>query len=258
MLTIASWSTTFICNRSKQTVSQTLIPFCFFLVEFFCLFVYLFVGLLSIKYLIQQKLCNIDSRVWSGWSNSFCLSDEFLFPDGAKSGIQQSVHEPARTPRPSIPSWKHGHRHECSQHEWASNGNEPTQGPRHGAFWGTRSKNASARLCRSSGSGHGYAGHKKTVPRGGEWIQQCHLKYVAPLLYAECMSRSLIPQPNYGGQQYGPNNQFPNQQGQYPTPNASRPLPSPNYPGPRMPGQQLQGQYPPPSGAMGQYYKVQC
>uniref|UniRef100_A0A3B4H064 Zinc finger MIZ domain-containing protein 1-like n=1 Tax=Pundamilia nyererei TaxID=303518 RepID=A0A3B4H064_9CICH len=62
-------------------------------------------------------------------------------------------------------------------------------------------------------------------------------------------------EPNYGGQQYGPNNQFPNQQGQYPTPNASRPLPSPNYPGPRMPGQQLQGQYPPPSGAIGQYYK---
>uniref|UniRef100_A0A671XGR0 Zinc finger MIZ-type containing 1 n=1 Tax=Sparus aurata TaxID=8175 RepID=A0A671XGR0_SPAAU len=62
-------------------------------------------------------------------------------------------------------------------------------------------------------------------------------------------------EPNYGGQQYGPNSQFPNQQGQYPTPNASRPLPSPNYPGQRMPGQQLQGQYPPPSGAMGQYYK---
>lgn len=68
---------------------------------------------------------------------------------------------------------------------------------------------------------------------------------------------SLHPQPNYGGQQYGPNSQFPNQQGQYPTPNASRPLPSPNYPGQRMPGQQLQGQYPPPSGPMGQYYKVQ-
>lgn len=67
---------------------------------------------------------------------------------------------------------------------------------------------------------------------------------------------SLRLQPNYGGQQYGPNNQFPNQQGQYPTPSASRPLTSPNYPGQRMPGQQLQGQYPPPSGAIGQYYKV--
>ncbi|XP_039645025.1 zinc finger MIZ domain-containing protein 1-like [Perca fluviatilis] len=63
------------------------------------------------------------------------------------------------------------------------------------------------------------------------------------------------PQPSYGGQQYGPNSQFPNQQGPYPSPNPSRPLPSPNYPGQRMPGQQLQGQYPPPSGAMGQYYK---
>uniref|UniRef100_A0A3Q1KEH7 SP-RING-type domain-containing protein n=1 Tax=Anabas testudineus TaxID=64144 RepID=A0A3Q1KEH7_ANATE len=69
------------------------------------------------------------------------------------------------------------------------------------------------------------------------------------------MKRPYPGEPNYGGQQYGPNNQFPNQQGQYPTPSASRPLPSPNYPGQRMPGQQLQGQYPPPSGAMGQYYK---
>ncbi|XP_033467152.1 zinc finger MIZ domain-containing protein 1-like isoform X1 [Epinephelus lanceolatus] len=69
------------------------------------------------------------------------------------------------------------------------------------------------------------------------------------------MKRPYPGEPNYGGQQYGPNSQFPNQQGQYPTPNPSRPLPSPNYPGQRMPGQQLQGQYPPPSGAMGQYYK---
>ncbi|CAJ1080308.1 zinc finger MIZ domain-containing protein 1-like isoform X3 [Xyrichtys novacula] len=69
------------------------------------------------------------------------------------------------------------------------------------------------------------------------------------------MKRPYPGEPNYGGQQYGPNNQFPNQQGQYPTPNATRPLPSPNYPGQRMPGQQLQGQYPPPSGAMGQFYK---
>uniref|UniRef100_A0A8C7MTZ1 Zinc finger MIZ-type containing 1 n=1 Tax=Oncorhynchus kisutch TaxID=8019 RepID=A0A8C7MTZ1_ONCKI len=67
--------------------------------------------------------------------------------------------------------------------------------------------------------------------------------------------------PNYGGQQYGPgpNGQgFPQQQNQYPThtPNPSRPLPSPNYPGQRMPsGQQIQGHYPPPGGAMGQYYK---
>ncbi|XP_061546029.1 zinc finger MIZ domain-containing protein 1a isoform X3 [Phycodurus eques] len=57
----------------------------------------------------------------------------------------------------------------------------------------------------------------------------------------------------YGGQ-YGPNSQFPPQQGQYPTPHASRPLPSPNYPGQRMPGQQGQGQYP-PGMPMGQYYK---
>ena len=64
-------------------------------------------------------------------------------------------------------------------------------------------------------------------------------------------------QPSYGGQQYGPNSQFPPQQGQYPPSNASRPLPSPSYPGQRMPGQQGQGQYP-PGMPMGQYYKVCC
>lgn len=64
-------------------------------------------------------------------------------------------------------------------------------------------------------------------------------------------------QASYGGQQYGPNSQFPPQQGQYPTSNASRPLPSPNYSGQRMPGQQGQGQYP-PGMPMGQYYKVCC
>lgn len=63
-------------------------------------------------------------------------------------------------------------------------------------------------------------------------------------------------QPNYGNQQYGPNSQFPNQPGQYPTPNPPRPLTSPNYPGQRMPSQQNTGQYPPPTVNMGQYYKV--
>ncbi|XP_075614757.1 zinc finger MIZ domain-containing protein 1 isoform X10 [Balearica regulorum gibbericeps] len=62
-------------------------------------------------------------------------------------------------------------------------------------------------------------------------------------------------EPNYGNQQYGPNSQFPNQPGQYPTPNPPRPLTSPNYPGQRMPSQQNTGQYPPPTVNMGQYYK---
>jgi len=64
-------------------------------------------------------------------------------------------------------------------------------------------------------------------------------------------------QGGYGGQQYGPNGQFPpqQQQGQYPVSNASRPLASPGYPGQRMPGHQGQGQYP-PGMPMGQYYKV--
>uniref|UniRef100_A0AAY3ZUM0 SP-RING-type domain-containing protein n=1 Tax=Denticeps clupeoides TaxID=299321 RepID=A0AAY3ZUM0_9TELE len=67
------------------------------------------------------------------------------------------------------------------------------------------------------------------------------------------MKRQYPGENNYGGQQYGPNSQFPNQQ--YPTPNGSRPLPSPNYPGQRLQGQQNSGQYPPPSVAMGQYFK---
>uniref|UniRef100_A0A671XWX1 Zinc finger, MIZ-type containing 1a n=1 Tax=Sparus aurata TaxID=8175 RepID=A0A671XWX1_SPAAU len=69
------------------------------------------------------------------------------------------------------------------------------------------------------------------------------------------MKRPYPGEASYAGQQYGPNSQFPPQQGQYPTSNASRPLPSPNYPGQRMPGQQGQGQYP-PGMPMGQYYKV--
>ncbi|XP_068424742.1 zinc finger MIZ domain-containing protein 1a isoform X3 [Clinocottus analis] len=68
------------------------------------------------------------------------------------------------------------------------------------------------------------------------------------------MKRPYPGEASYGGQQYGPNGQFPPQQGQYPTSNASRPLPSPNYPGQRMPGQQVQGQYP-PGMPMSQYYK---
>uniref|UniRef100_A0A8C9XU88 Zinc finger, MIZ-type containing 1a n=1 Tax=Sander lucioperca TaxID=283035 RepID=A0A8C9XU88_SANLU len=69
------------------------------------------------------------------------------------------------------------------------------------------------------------------------------------------MKRPYPGEASYGGQQYGPNSQFPPHQGQYPTSNTSRPLPSPNYPGQRMPGQQGQGQYP-PGMPMGQYYKV--
>ncbi|KAM6956700.1 zinc finger MIZ domain-containing protein 1a isoform 2-T2 [Aplochiton taeniatus] len=68
------------------------------------------------------------------------------------------------------------------------------------------------------------------------------------------MKRPYPGEPSYGGQQYGPNGQFPPQQGQYPTSSPSRPLVSPNYPGQRMPGQPAQGQYP-PGMPMGQYYK---
>uniref|UniRef100_A0A8C6TMP3 Zinc finger MIZ-type containing 1 n=1 Tax=Neogobius melanostomus TaxID=47308 RepID=A0A8C6TMP3_9GOBI len=51
----------------------------------------------------------------------------------------------------------------------------------------------------------------------------------------------VCPQPNYGGQQYGPNGQFPNQQNQFSSS--------------RLPGQPMQGQYPPPNAGMGQYFK---
>lgn len=69
------------------------------------------------------------------------------------------------------------------------------------------------------------------------------------------MKRPYPGEPSYGGQQYGPNGQFPPQQGQYPLSNPPRPMSSPNYPGQRMPVQQGPGQYP-PGMPMGQYYKV--
>ncbi|XP_061084511.1 zinc finger MIZ domain-containing protein 1-like isoform X2 [Conger conger] len=65
----------------------------------------------------------------------------------------------------------------------------------------------------------------------------------------------LSPQGPYGGQQYGPNSQFPNQQGQYATPSPTRPPPSPSYLGHRPQGPQTPTQYPPPGATMGQYYK---
>uniref|UniRef100_A0A8C7MCE1 Zinc finger, MIZ-type containing 1a n=1 Tax=Oncorhynchus kisutch TaxID=8019 RepID=A0A8C7MCE1_ONCKI len=69
------------------------------------------------------------------------------------------------------------------------------------------------------------------------------------------MKRPYPGEPNYVGQQYAPNGQFPPQQSQYPTSNPSRPMPSPNYPGQRMPGGQGQGQYHPQGMPMGQYYR---
>ncbi|XP_064790104.1 zinc finger MIZ domain-containing protein 1-like isoform X3 [Oncorhynchus masou masou] len=69
------------------------------------------------------------------------------------------------------------------------------------------------------------------------------------------MKRPYPGEPNYVGQQYAPNGQFPPQQSQYPTSNPPRPMPSPNYPGQRMPGGQGQGQYHPQGMPMGQYYR---
>uniref|UniRef100_A0A671QFM1 Zinc finger MIZ domain-containing protein 1-like n=1 Tax=Sinocyclocheilus anshuiensis TaxID=1608454 RepID=A0A671QFM1_9TELE len=94
-----------------------------------------------------------------------------------------------------------------------------------------------------------FGGHGQRMPQQG---------YPGPRPQSMPMQGTKRPypgEPNYGGQQFGPNGQFPNQQGQYPNPNASRALPSPNYPGQRMPGQQGSGQYPPTGVAIGQYYK---
>ncbi len=87
-------------------------------------------------------------------------------------------------------------------------------------------------------------------------IAQIDFQQIFCIGYLCCWTNCFYFQPNYGGQQFGSNGQFPSQQGQYPNPNASRALPSPNYPGQRMPGQQGSGQYPPTGVAMGQYYKV--
>lgn len=90
-------------------------------------------------------------------------------------------------------------------------------------------------------------------PYGGQRMPQQNYPPTRPQGVAmQGMKRPYPGEPNYGGQQYGPNGQFPNQQNQY---GSSRPLPSPNYPPQRLPGQPMQGQYPPPNAGMGQYYK---
>ncbi|CAL8368151.1 unnamed protein product [Gadus morhua 'NCC'] len=91
-------------------------------------------------------------------------------------------------------------------------------------------------------------------PHGQRMPQQGYPGGPRPGMQMQGMKRAYPGEASYGGQQYGPNGQFPPQQGQYPPSNASRPLPSPNYPGQRMPGQPGQGQYP-PGMPMGQYYK---
>ncbi|XP_062376041.1 zinc finger MIZ domain-containing protein 1a isoform X3 [Sardina pilchardus] len=94
-----------------------------------------------------------------------------------------------------------------------------------------------------------FGGHGQRMP------QQGYPGPRTPTMPMQAMKRPYPGEPNYGGQQFGPNGQFPNQQGQYSNPNAARALPSPNYPGQRMPVQQGAGQYPPGGVAMSQYYK---
>ncbi|KAG9341008.1 hypothetical protein JZ751_019761, partial [Albula glossodonta] len=94
-----------------------------------------------------------------------------------------------------------------------------------------------------------FGGHGQRMPQQG---------FPGPRPQSVPMQGMKRPYPGeapYGGQQYGPNSQFPSQQGQYPTPSPNRPLPSPSYPAQRMQGQQNPGQYPPQGVAMGQYYK---
>ncbi|KAL0964566.1 hypothetical protein UPYG_G00325720 [Umbra pygmaea] len=93
-----------------------------------------------------------------------------------------------------------------------------------------------------------FGGHSQRPPQQG---------YGGPrqAMPMQVMKRPYPGEQNYGGQQYGPNGQFPPQQGQYPSANSSRPMPSPNYPGQRMPGGPGPGQYHPQGMPMGQFYK---
>ncbi|XP_049615180.1 zinc finger MIZ domain-containing protein 1 isoform X1 [Syngnathus scovelli] len=108
---------------------------------------------------------------------------------------------------------------------------------------------------QSRGQGMGpFGGHGQRMPQQGYGGARAQAQAQGmPVLG---MKRPYPSEPNYGSQQYGANNQFPGQQGQYPTAAGSRPLPPGNYPGQRVAGQPLHSQYPPPTGPMGgQYYK---
>lgn len=101
----------------------------------------------------------------------FFPPDVFVFPNGHRSGLQQPVHEPARPARPPRrdESCQHGIGHEQPQYERASHGHEPGPDPGHGAFWGSRPKNASAGVSWRPSTRHAHTGDEKAVSRRGEW-----------------------------------------------------------------------------------------
>ena len=100
------------------------------------------------------------------------LPDEFHLPDGTQPGVQQPVHEPAGSPGPADPLGEHGPGHECFQHGRPSHGDEPAQGPGHGAVRAPRPADApAAGLRRAPGAaGHEHAGYEEALPGGGERI----------------------------------------------------------------------------------------
>lgn len=114
-----------------------------------------------------QWIQNHHIKTW----NLVLPPDVFIVPNGHCSGLQQPVHEPARPTRPPwrYESSQHGIRHEQPQYEWASHGHEPGSNPRHGAFWGSWPKNASARVSWRTPTRHSYTGDEEAISRRGEW-----------------------------------------------------------------------------------------
>lgn len=97
--------------------------------------------------------------------------DVFFVPNGPRTDLQQPVHEPVG---PTRPPWRHeprqhGFSHEQPQHEWPSDGHEPGSYSRHGAFRGSRPKDASAGVSRGTSAGHANAGDEEAISWGGEW-----------------------------------------------------------------------------------------
>lgn len=99
----------------------------------------------------------------------------FLFPDGSNSGLQQPVYEPAWSSwscfyaRQHEPS-KHGSRNDTFQHERAAHGHEPASASWDEPLQHPWAEDASAGLSRPTAPVLAYTGHKETIPRRGNKI----------------------------------------------------------------------------------------
>lgn len=103
-------------------------------------------------------------------NHPFLLPDVFIVSNGPHTGLQQPVHEPARSPRPPWrhESSQHGVSHEQPEHEWSSYGYEPGSDPGHGAFCSSRTKDASAGIPRWTATGDAHAGDEEALSWRGE------------------------------------------------------------------------------------------